>query len=418
MSLRFVAFTAFRHLRSGRRSSGATAAVLSVAGVAVGVMTLTAVLGVMNGFQLGFIESILEVSSYHLQLELPAGGRLGPGALERLGGLPGVRSVVPFSESQVVAEGLYAPRGCLLRGLPPEAGRLDPAFREKVSIVEGEFDLSGPADVVLGVELARYLGAGVGDAVTLLTLGPGLEPEREHYLVTGLFRSGYYDFDLGWAFARLGEREPVRYGIKLANRFRDREAVQEIRALLGAGPYRLASWREFNRAFFGALRVEKLAMMVLIGLIFVVVGFNIYHGQRRAVRERFEEIGVLKALGASEGDVASVFLAEGLMIGLAGSVLGLSLGLLASANINGVFRAAEWVVNAAATAAARLAAPVAERFSLFSPAYFYISAIPSRVLLPEAFLVVLFALGSCVLAARFASGAVRNVKPMEVLRFE
>jgi lipoprotein-releasing system permease protein len=418
MSLRFVAFAAFRHLRSGRRGSGAAAAILSVAGVAVGVMTLTAVLGVMNGFQLGFIDSILDVSSYHLQLELPGGRRLEPDTLERLRHLPGIRSAVPFSESQVVAEGLFSPRGLLLRGLPANVTRLDPGFRERLKIVEGRFDLSEPDDVVLGVELGRYLGVGVGDVVTLLTLGDSLELQRAHYRVTGLFRSGYYDFDLGWGFTRLRKGEPVRYGIKLVNRFRDREALREVRGLLGAGSYSLESWREFNRAFFGALRVEKLAMMVLIGLIFVVVGFNIYHGQRRAVRERFEEIGVLKALGASEGAVASVFLAEGLLIGLAGSLLGLSLGLLASANINAVFRAAEWLVNAVVAVGARLVAPMAERFTLFSPAYFYISSIPSRVLLPEAFLVVLFALASCVLAARFASGAVRNVKPMEVLRFE
>jgi lipoprotein-releasing system permease protein len=389
-----------------------------VAGVTVGVATLTAVLGVMNGFQLGFIESILEVSSYHLQLEMPGGARLGEEALERLRGLPGVRAVVPFAEAQVLAEGGQAPRGCLLRGLPADAAAQDAGFAERLRLADGDLDLGGPAQVVLGVELARYLGVGVGDAVGLLALGGGLEPERRTYLVSGLFRSGYYEFDLGWAFARLAPEDPVRYGIKIRNRFRDREAEQEVRRALGEGAYRLESWREFNRAFFGALRMEKLAMMVLIGLIFVVVGFNIYHGLRRAVRERFEEIGVLKALGATDAAVRSVFLTEGLLIGLAGSALGLALGLAASANINGVFRAVEWLVNAAGTLVAWLAAPMGERFSLFSPAYFYLERIPSRVLFPEAFLVVLFALASCVAAARFAAEAVRNVKPMEVLRFE
>jgi lipoprotein-releasing system permease protein len=418
MSLRFTAFAAFRQFRSGRRSGGVTAALFSVAGVTVGVAALTAVLGVMNGFQLGFIESILEVSSYHLQLELPGGERLEAEALERLRQLPGVRAVVPFAEAQLLAEGSHEPRGCLLRGLPADVAALDGGFAERVRMVDGEMDLGGPAQVVLGVELARYLGVGVGDAVGLLALGGGLDPERRTYLVSGLFRSGYYEFDLGWAFSRLAPHDPVRYGIKIRNRFRDREAAQEVRRALGAGDYRLESWREFNRAFFGALRMEKLTMMVLIGLIFVVVGFNIYHGLRRAVRERFEEIGVLKALGASEAAVRSVFLTEGLLIGLAGSALGLALGLVASANINGVFRAVEWLVNAAGALAARLAAPMGERFSLFSPAYFYLDTIPSRVLFPEAFLVVLFALGSCVAAARFAAEAVRNVKPMEVLRFE
>ncbi len=416
MSLGFTAFAALRHLRAGGRR--VTAALFSVVGVTVGVATLTAVLGVMNGFQLGFIDSILEISSYHLQLELPRGARLGEQELERLRRLPGVRAVVPFSEYQLLAEGRLGPRGCLLRGLPAEVSALDSGFAERLSVEEGSLDLSGPAQVVLGAELARYLGVGVGDAVGLLALGGGLEPERRTYLVSGLFRSGYYEFDLGWAFARLGPQDEVRYGLKIRNRFRDREVAQEIRRALGPGDYRLESWREFNRSFFGALRMEKLAMMVLIGLIFVVVGFNIYHGLRRAVRERFEEIGVLKALGASDGAVRSVFLAEGLVIGLVGSALGLALGLLASSNVNWLFRAVEWLVNAVGTLAARLAAPIGERFSLFSPAYFYLSEVPSRVLFPEAFLVVLFAMGSCAAAAGFASQAARNVRPMEVLRFE
>jgi lipoprotein-releasing system permease protein len=416
MSLRFAAFAASRHLRAGGRRI--SAALFSVVGVTVGVATLTAVLGVMNGFQLGFIESILEISSYHLQLAMPGGGRLDEQALERLRRLPGVRAVVPFSEQQLLAEGRLDPRGCLLRGLPAEVSSLDAGFAARLALADGTLDLDGPAQVVLGAELARYLGVGVGDAVGLLALGDGLAPERRTYLVTGLFRSGYYEFDLGWAFARLGAGDPVRYGIKIRNRFRDREAAQEVRRALGAGDYRLESWREFNRAFFGALRMEKLTMMVLIGLIFVVVGFNIYHGLRRAVRERFEEIGVLKALGATDGAVRRIFLAEGLAIGLAGSALGLALGLLASANVNGLFRAVEWLVNAVGALAARLAAPIGERFSLFSPAYFYLSEVPSRVLFPEAFLVVLFALGSCAAAAGFAARATRNVRPMEVLRFE
>jgi lipoprotein-releasing system permease protein len=416
VSLGFTIFAALRHLRAGGRR--VTAALFSVAGVTVGVATLTAVLGVMNGFQLGFIESILEISSYHLLLELPRGARLEGQELERLRRLPGVLAVVPFSEHQLLAEGRLGPRGCLLRGLPADVAALDPGFARRLSVEDGSLDLSGPAQVVLGAELARYLGVGVGDAVSLLALGSGLEPERRTYLVEGLFRSGYYEFDLGWAFARLGAQEPVRYGLKIRNRFRDREVGQEVRRALGPGDYRLESWREFNRSFFGALRMEKLAMMVLIGLIFVVVGFNIYHGLRRAVRERFEEIGVLKALGASDGSVRSVFLAEGLVIGLTGSALGLALGLLASSNVNGLFAVVEWLVNTAGALFARLAAPIGERFSLFSPAYFYLSEVPSRVLFSEAFLVVLFAMVSCAAAAGFAARATNAVRPMEVLRFE
>jgi len=433
---RFVAQVALRYFRA-RRQSGAASTALSILGVIVGVMTLTAVLGVMNGFQLGFIESILEVSSYHLQVEGPGGA----GALlGELRDLRDVRAAVPFTEEQVIMEGVYDDqRGCLLRRLPEAVQALDAGFRERLEIVAGRFDLSQRRGIVLGSELARHLGVGPGDTVSVISLGgssfASLEPARRTFLVTGLFRSGYYDFDLGWAFASLedarldaaasagGEGEPgLKVGIKIRNRFRDQEVLARLRARLGGRGYTVSSWREFNRAFFGALRTEKIMMMVLVGLIFVVVGFNIYHSLRRAIRERYEDIGVLKALGASDVAVQYVFVLEGLLIGLTGGGAGLLLGLLVAVNVNWVFAAAERIVNLLAALFFRLAAPLAgpgaEPFSLFSPAYFYISEIPSRVLFHETLLIVLFAICSCTLAALFASSRVRAVRPAEVLRYE
>jgi lipoprotein-releasing system permease protein len=432
VSIRLVAFASLRYFRSRRQASGVSARILSVLGIAVGVMTLIAVLGVMNGFQLGFIESILELGSYHLQIERTDGEPLEPAVLRRLALLPMVRAVVPFSEQQVIVESRFlGGRGCLLRGLPAEVADLDPGFRAHMALVEGTLELDSPADIVLGVELARQLGAEVGDSLNVMALGGvsfnNLAPERRQYRVRGLFRSGYYEYDLGWALVRLtqssaseGDREQVRYGIKIRNRFRDEEALGAVAGVLGGGPYRMGSWREFNRAFFAALRMEKLLMMILIGLIFVVVGFNIYHSLRRSVRERYEEIGVMKALGASQDAVEYIFVSEGFMIGLAGGGSGLALGLLLAYNINAVFRAVEALINLVLELASRLVVPLAggDRFALFSPAYFYLSEVPSRVLLPEAFLVVLFALVSCVLAALFAAAPVRRVLPAEVLRYE
>jgi lipoprotein-releasing system permease protein len=428
VSIRLVAFASLRYFRSRRQASGVAARILSVLGIAVGVMTLTSVLGVMNGFQLGFIESILELGSYHLQIQRTDGQALEPELLRRLALLPMVRAVVPFTEQQVIVQSRYlGGRGCLLRGLPAEVSDLDPGFRAHLTMVEGALELSDSSDIVLGVELARQLGAELGDTVSVLALGgssfSNLAPESQQYRIRGLFRSGYYEFDLGWALVRLASeagQTQIRYGIKIRNRFRDEAAVRAVDAVLGRGPYRVGSWREFNRAFFAALRMEKLLMMILIGLIFVVVGFNIYHSLRRSVRERYEEIGVLKALGASQDAVEHIFVSEGFLIGLVGGGLGLALGLFLASNINAVFRVVEGLVNLVLELASSLVVPLAggDRFALFSPTYFYLSEVPSRVLLPEAFLVVLFALGSCVLAALFAAAPVRRVRPAEVLRYE
>jgi lipoprotein-releasing system permease protein len=434
MRARFISFMGFRYFRSRRRGVGGTSTVLAILGVAVGVMALTAVMGVMNGFQLGFIESILEISSYHIQIR----GLTGLSAseiLDSLRMLPSVRAAVPFTEHQVIIEGRYRePRGCLVRGLPVDVPYLDPSFFQTLEIVSGEFALEQPGAIVLGVELSRHLGVGVGDGVSILSLHGAslgeLQPASRFYQVVGLFRSGYYEFDLGWAFFSLeeslalsgGSPRPWTIGVKIQNRFRDQQAIESIRELFPGKTLEIVSWREFNRAFFGALRMEKIMMTVLIGLIFVVVGFNIHHSLRRAVRERYEEIGVLKALGASDLGLRRIFILEGLLIGTIGAFTGLLLGLLISANINAVFAFAEMAVNAVIAFVHLLLFPLLQsyggRFSLFSPAYFYITEVPSTVLLREAVLIVMFAVFAPTAAAAAAAARVKEVRPAEVLRYE
>lgn len=438
-NLAFISFVGYRYFRSQRRGTGAASTALAVVGLAVGVMTLTAVLGVMNGFQLGFIESILEISSYHLQVRLPpTGGEAAEGqlarTLEALRGLPGVKTAVPFREVQVLLVGPFGDqRGCLIRGLPADVARQDADFARRLVFEDGALDLSDPGALLLGAELGRHLGVGVGDTVDILTLSGGsfdtLAAGTRGYRVAGLFRSGYYDFDLGWAFLPLPEARRLEpsgagvVGVKIANRFRDQSAVHSVREALarsGLPDAEVTSWRHFNRAFFGALRVEKVMMMVLIGLIFVVVGFNIAQSLRRAVRERYEEIGVLKAIGAGQTAIRDVFVLEGLLIGLIGGSAGLAAGLVISANINAVFAVAEGLVNVALGVLSAVVSPfaAAERFALFSTAYFYISEVPSRVLPAEAALILAFAVAAPTLAALAATTRLGRVRPAEVLRYE
>jgi lipoprotein-releasing system permease protein len=433
VKLAFVRLVGMRYFKARRKSQGVASTLLAASGIALGVMTLTAVLAVMNGFQLGFIESILEIGSYHLQIRGPAEQALAASEVARLRALEEFTAVVPFAELQAIAEGKYGEqRALVIRALPPDVLALDKGFRDGIEVVQGLFDIESDASLVLGVELARHLGIRPGDRISVMSLEGAsfedLEPSRRDFTVTGLFKCGYYEIDLGWAFTSLKSAAAaflpsvpdLRYGVKLADRFRDRQALRRVEALLGPG--RAGSWREFNRAFFGALLMEKIFMMILICLIFIVVGFNIFHTLRRAVRERYEEIGVLKALGASGASIRYIFVLEGLLLGFFGSLAGMALGLLISVNINGVFAAAELVVNGVMRAAETLAAPLAgygaERFAVFSPTYFYISEVPARILLHEVVLINLFALASSVLAAAVASRRVADVKPAEILRYE
>ena len=336
---------AARYFHTRRKDRGNASALLSVAGITVGVMTLTVVLAVMNGFQLGFIDSIVEISSYHLQLKPTAGAApqgtasaagISPELAAELRAVPSVTAVVPFVERQALIVGAFQrPRACAVRAVPPDLLALDPSQARMLVMRDGAFDLREPRSVVLGSELAAIMGARVGDVVSLVSYAGGPDgrpaPRRDTFRVTGFFNTGYYDFDAGLLFMPLptadalyGGGAPLQrtWGVKIANRFDDARAIHRVSPLLQGTGYTAESWRSYNRSFFDALFMEKLMMMLLVGLIFVVVGFNVYHSLRRSVYERMEEIAVLKAMGVPPRRIQSIFVLEGVFIGLVGGSIG------------------------------------------------------------------------------------------------
>jgi lipoprotein-releasing system permease protein len=247
-------------------------------------------------------------------------------------------------------------------------------------------------------------------------------------LIDGLFRSNYYDFDFGMAvlpFSSANAIFPAEtaiqfvYGVKLHDRYSDGVFCERLHSDLGLGPDSVEGWRDYNRAFFGALRIEKTVMMFLIGLIFLVVGVNIFHSMRRAVAEKTEDIAVLKAIGASPDDVGRVFVIDGLVIGAGGAFVGLVLGLLVAVNVNEVFSIVEAVVNAVSALVFRIAGSLGGGdFRIFSPQYFYLMEVPVRVLFPETFFVTAAAIAAAVAAAAAAARRISLLAPAEVLRYE
>jgi lipoprotein-releasing system permease protein len=407
-------------------------------------MTLTVVLAVMNGFQLGFIESIVEVSSYHLQCQPVLGGADAPAppvlddpTAARVREVPGVTVLVPFVQRQALVEGAFQrPRVCAVRAVPADLFQRDPVQARMLAPVEGVFDVGRPRGLVVGAELAAALGARIGDVLSLSSYSSGAGgrpvPRRDSLILTGTFRTGYYDFDSGLAFVSLdtadslyggGRSLPRTWGIKIANRFDDARVLREVSALVQGAGFTVGSWRAYNRSFFDALFVEKLMMMILVGLIFFVVGFNVFHSLRRSVHERMEEIAVLKAVGVPPRRIRTTFILQGLFIGTAGGAAGLVLGLALSVNVNEVFSAVEQVVNFVMMIARTIVLSFStggggDGFTIFSPTYFYLTKVPSHVFLREAFLVSFFAVASCAAAAWAASSAVSLFRPAEVLRYE
>lgn len=419
----WILFVAGRFGSVDRRGRSAVTSLFSTLGIAFGAMTLTVILAVMNGFQQGSIRSILETNSYHVRVSAPAE------AASRIAGIKGVRAAVPFRDIQALAVGNFARQSpCVLRALPPDVTEMDIEFAAEARAVSGSFDLSGERSVVLGYELARLLSVRIGDRITLAAVAGGAEadlfPLDGELEVTGLFKTGYYAQDVGYAFIseesgrRLaGGAESDTIGIKLRNPEGDGEVIEELLRLFPG--ISAESWRTFNRAFFGALKIEKNILMFLVFLIFAVVAVNIYHGMRRAVYERGEDIAVLTALGARAADVRFMFTLGGLGTGFAGSLLGLAAGLFLSVHINGVFGLAESTVNLANRFASSLmGTEPGEAFTLFSPAYFYMDSIPVRIFLPETTAVFLFGIVAAAGAAWHASRTVLRLKPAEVLRNE
>jgi lipoprotein-releasing system permease protein len=310
----------------------------------------------------------------------------------------------------------------------------------KLEFEAGGFELENDRAILLGAELARSLSARLGDEISLFSVaglfaGGDSSDNAEDaasvntFMVTGIFRSGFYAYDLGWGFINLESAgvlagKELSMGIKLRDRWQDRQALGAIEKALAAeagfGNIRINTWRDYNRAFFGALRTEKLFMFLLVGLIFIVVGLNIFQAQRRAVLERREEIGLLRAVGGADTAVRLVFVWDGFIIGLFGAALGLILGLLIASHISSFFTLMEMVVNWFIAIINFFSGSFidAGEFAVFSPAVFYIKEIPSRIIPYEVFIIFMFGFLSALLAAWFASGKVTRSGPAEVLRYE
>lgn len=430
----WIGFVAVRWFRARRSGGGFAATLLAATGIATGCAALVVVLSVMNGFQLGFIESILELDSHHVRLELEGGG-LGEAALvaKALDTYPGIRSALPFSEREAVALGPGSRSFPLrVKVLPPDAAALDPALSVNLELLAGL--PPGSPGLSIGAELSRLLGVWAGDGIELLVVDAdveeGVSARTVKTVVGSVFRSGYYEFDAGLAFCdealgdALGEGAPI-IGVKLENRFDAPKAAGELARLARLDRSRAVDWSVYNRSFFGALRLEKAVMMLLVGLIFLVVGVSIFHAMRRAVFERMEDIAILKALGGESGDLRTVFTLEGLVTGLVGAIAGVALGLAIAVNVNqalGLVEAAIALLRALPGALERLLGlvpPAGEpAFKIFSPASFYLVDVPSRPLLAETLFVAAMGASSAAAAAWLAAARVPRFKPSEVLRDE
>lgn len=432
---RWIGFIALRYLsrsKRRRRSSASVSSMFTILGIATGVFALIIVIGIMNGFQMGFIESILEISSFHLRIEKPLDENTEPELSN-----PQIRSAITFTEFQALIRGTRRNQQvALVRGLPADAAVRDPAMLQALHLQAGSFAVDKTDSIILGAELARILGVRIGDPVSLASISGDLfgetRPELDTFVVTGLFRSNYYEFDSSWAFINMDRalalqdgKGTVQMGIKLHDRWMDQQVQKELAKINPDWSNRITTWREYNRSFFGALRTEKLTMFLLVGLIFVVVALNMYQSQRKSVLERREEIGLLRAMGASVPSIKTIFAINGFVVGFLGATLGLLPALWFANNIQMFFIMLEGLVNGLIGTANVIVAFLSgnaiqfdQRITFFSPQVFYLKDIPCRLVPSEVLIIYLFGLLSATLASLWAAGPVSKLYPAEVLRYD
>ena len=424
-NLKWIFFVCKRFSLVDKKGSSSVTTKLSVLGICFGVMTLIVVLSVMNGFQMQFIDSIIHISSYHVQVTNVKEDERSQIENFFLNN-NNVVSFVQFKEAQSL---MTNPSGkesvALIRALPENVLKIDSGFKNEVNMISGRFDLSGNG-IVLGSRLAKSLGVRPGSQINLFALSgssdTALISNERKFTVTGIFTCGYADINASCAFIGFssGEKYFGRtgsvYGIKLKNQNSDRHFKTEFENC--GFDCNVSVWRDYNRSFFGALRVEKNILMLFVIMIFIVVAINIYNSIRKLVFERRSEIAALSSLGGSRFSIRKIFVLRGLIIGLKGSLPGLFAGLVLSFNIKTVFLVIlkiqyyftyffTMIFNSAMKDAVR------------ENSMWYVYAnIPARVNPGEVIFITLFGIFSCVIASWIASSNVLKMKILEVLHEE
>ncbi|MBN1794772.1 MAG: ABC transporter permease [Candidatus Omnitrophica bacterium] len=299
---------------------------ISIFGIAIGVMALIVVLGVMSGFDNDLKEKILGTNP-HLIIDT-LGEPVDIGLItSKLNGVSRVEATAPFLEGQALLERGGLVQGVMLRGIDPVSEPRVTKIREY--IIEGDFLGLAGNEVVIGSELARKFMVRPGDEVIIISPFKG---EKHSFRVGAVFKSGMYEFDLNLMFMPLGAAQDffnapgavTGIGIKLDDPYR---ALRVKKELTGRFPFAIRTWMEVNENLFKALKLEKTAMFIILTFIVLVACFNIMSTLVMMTMEKTKDIGILKAIGVTKRGILSIFVANGLFMGVFGTFLGAAGGL-------------------------------------------------------------------------------------------
>ncbi|GBE37152.1 lipoprotein-releasing system transmembrane protein LolC [bacterium BMS3Bbin07] len=409
MKLSYPIFIALRYLKSKKKHRGISFnTVITTGGVAVGVMALLVVLSVMSGFHEDLRKKILGVNAHVVVLNYTGGIENHEKVIKELKTIPRVTGASPFVLGQVmVAKGKRA-HGVYLRGIEPAYEDQTTSLREHMK--EGTLDNltedSTLPGIILGSELAGILGAYVGDEINVISpvqeIGPmGMLPRVRKFRVVGLFEVGMYEYDTNLALTSLkAAQEFFRTGdavtgieLRIDDIYSAPEVRERVQEILGPTFY-ARDWMQMNKNLFSALKLEKFTMFVILTLIILVASFNIISTLIMNVIEKEREIAILKAMGATNRAIMAIFIFQGLMIGLAGTTIGVAGGYLLGYLLN-----------------------TYEIIKLPADVY-YLSSIPVKMNLSDFVAVSLSAICISFLATIYPAYQAARLNPVEPLRYE
>ena len=408
----------WRYTRAGRatRRNGFISFIsgVSMLGIALGVAALIIVLSVMNGFQKEVRDRMLGVIS-HVEIFAPNGAALPDVQRTLLEAKrnPAVVGAAPFIAAQALIARGEDMKGALVRGIDPaREGEVTDLLRSDVQgaiakLVPGQFG------IVLGIELARLLGVRAGDPVTLIAPSgqvtpAGVVPRLKQMTVAGTFDSGHYEYDSALALIHIDDAErifrlegPTGVQLKLKDLNRAREVAGELAATL-SDSLLIRDWTRQNKTWFAAVQVEKRMMFIILTLIVAVAAFNLVSTLVMTVTDKRADIAILRTLGASPKSIMGIFVVQGALVGVIGTLAGLLLGLGIAYNIDVIVPALERLFQAS-----------------FLPKEIYlISRMPSDPQQADILPIALISLVLAFVATLYPSWRASRVNPAEALRYE
>ncbi|MEC4677017.1 MAG: lipoprotein-releasing ABC transporter permease subunit [Nitrospirota bacterium] len=409
MKLPYQVFIAIRYLKSRKKHSGLSVNTgISIGGVALGVMALLVVLSVMSGFHQDLQKKILGASAHiiirHYDGTIPEYRKV----LESLKGDKEVEAFSPFVLGQVMISSGKRVHGIFIRGIEPEmeAKTTELLSRIKEGNVRNLAEKNGIPGIILGKELANNLGVLTGDMINIVSpvaeIGPmGMLPKVKQFRVAAIFEIGMFEYDSNLALTLM---KPVQEFFGLGDdisgiemRLRDIDKAPEVRRRLqeklGLSFY-VMDWMQMNKNLFSALKLEKLAMFIMLVLIVLVASFNIISNLIMNVMEKSREIAIMKAIGAKNSGIMTIFMLQGLFIGLVGTSLGLTGGYLLSYLLD-----------------------TYQLIKLPSDVY-YLSHLPVKMQLSDFVAVSLSAIIISFLATIYPAWQAAKLNPVEPLRYE